>query len=272
MKTMHYVKLPKSGSDIFLIAGISSTLLSLVLLMVTALLKQTSSMAFHPTGMRTLGMSLFVLGMLFLISHSVISIKASAGEKSAARKSVHRSPKAPMQPEHSRPQFIHQQNKLQFANAEANASAPGWNVHDLSKIGGLRFEALCIELFTQVGYDAESRANDEDGMEFSVLLHSRHAEEPSSLMQCKHIIDQPIILKQLIAMHACMDMHDVKRGNYVTTSAFSGDALQFAKDHGINAVNGNKLLSLIAGRTHEQQLVLRGIMLNGKTNKPAASH
>jgi restriction system protein len=52
-----------------------------------------------------------------------------------------------------------------------------------------------------------------------------------------------------------------KRGVVVTNATFTPEARQFAREHGINAMDRDRLLELIAKRTPSQQQALLDIAL-----------
>ncbi|MDO8456027.1 MAG: restriction endonuclease [Burkholderiaceae bacterium] len=130
-----------------------------------------------------------------------------------------------------------------------------------------RFEALCDMLFAQAGFETRSQSHGAEGG-VAIWLHSSHAQGPVSIVQCKHWHGKPVGVKDLREFYGVMTSHQLQRGTYVTTSAFTGDALQFAKDNGIIAMNGTKLLALMASRTPEQQQALMAVAFEGDDARP----
>lgn len=60
----------------------------------------------------------------------------------------------------------------------------------------------------------------------------------------------------------------VERGQFITTSSFTPDAEAFGKDNGIDLVDGNRLLMMIAKRPQDQQQALLDVALEGEYWKP----
>jgi restriction system protein len=68
-----------------------------------------------------------------------------------------------------------------------------------------------------------------------------------------------------------MASHQLKRGTYATTSTYTQDAQQFAKDNSINALDGPALLALIAKRTPAQQQALLAVAYEGDYWRPTCA-
>jgi restriction system protein len=68
-----------------------------------------------------------------------------------------------------------------------------------------------------------------------------------------------------------MTSHMLNRGTYATTTTYTADAQQFAKDNGINALDGKGLLTLIAKRTPEQQQALLDVAFEGDYWRPTCA-
>ena len=78
-------------------------------------------------------------------------------------------------------------------------------------------------------------------------------------------------MKELREFFGVMASHQLKRGTYATTSAYTPDAQQFAKANGINALDGAGLLQLIATRTAGQQQALLDVALEGDYARPTCA-
>ncbi len=68
-----------------------------------------------------------------------------------------------------------------------------------------------------------------------------------------------------------MASHRIERGQFVGTSGFTPDAEAFASANGINLLDKNKLLGLIARRQPEEQTALLDIALEGEYWKPTCA-
>lgn len=145
-----------------------------------------------------------------------------------------------------------------------------WTGRVFDDIEWRRFEAVCEKLFGQAGFDTRSQSHGADGG-VDIWLHSRHAAGPVAVVQCKHWSGKPVGVKEMREFFGVMASHKLKRGTYAATSTFTPDAAQFAKEHGINALDGDRLLALIATRTPEQQLDLLKTAYEGDYWRPTCA-
>ena len=59
-----------------------------------------------------------------------------------------------------------------------------------------RFEAVCEKLFGQAGFETKSQSHGADGG-VDIWLHSRNAEGPVAVVQCKHWQGKAVGVKEL---------------------------------------------------------------------------
>jgi restriction system protein len=142
-----------------------------------------------------------------------------------------------------------------------------WNKQVFADIEWRRFEAVCESLFAQSGFKTKSQSHGADGG-VDVWMYSAHAEGPVSIAQCKHFRSKEVDVKLIREFFGVMSSHKLQRGTFITTSTFTADAQKFANDNGINALDGDKLLKLIATRTPEQQKELLDIAYEGEYSIP----
>ena len=133
-----------------------------------------------------------------------------------------------------------------------------------------RFEAVMEALFSQAGLETRSQSHGADGG-VDIWLHSKNAEGPVSVVQCKHWQGKPVTVKEMREFLGVMVSKGLKRGTYATTSRYTADALEFARANGINAQDGAGLLKLIAKRTPEQQARLLEVAYEGEYWKPTCA-
>ena len=145
-----------------------------------------------------------------------------------------------------------------------------WSPATFAAIEWRRFEAVCEALFGQAGFETRSQSHGADGG-VDIWLHSRHARGPVAVVQCKHWQGKAVNVKELREFFGVMASHKLKRGTYATTSTYTADAAQFAKDNGINAMDGRALLALIAKRTPEQQQTLLDVAFEGEYWRPTCA-
>ena len=145
-----------------------------------------------------------------------------------------------------------------------------WNKQVFADIEWRRFEAVCERLFAQSGFKTKSQSHGADGG-VDVWMYSAHAEGPVSIAQCKHFRSKEVDVKLIREFFGVMSSHKLQRGTFVTTSTFTPDAQKFANENAINALDGDKLLKLIASRTAEQQKELLDIAYEGEYSIPTCA-
>jgi restriction system protein len=157
-----------------------------------------------------------------------------------------------------------------------NASEPcgrrretAWSAKVLEDIEWRRFEAVCEALFAQGGFETRSQSHGADGG-VDIWLHSKNSTGPAAVVQCKHWT-KPVGVKEVREFFGVMASHRLQRGTYVATSGFTPDAQKFAKENGINAMAGDRLLTLIASRTPEQQRDLLNVAYEGEYWRPTCA-
>jgi restriction system protein len=153
---------------------------------------------------------------------------------------------------------------------EQRVKADQWGSDVFAAIEWRRFEAVVEALFAQAGFETRSQSHGADGG-VDIWLHSKNAEGPVSVVQCKHWQGKPVTVKEMREFLGVMVSKGLKRGTYATTSRYTTDALEFAKANGINAQDGAGLLKLIAQRTPEQQARLLDVAYEGEYWKPTCA-
>lgn len=148
--------------------------------------------------------------------------------------------------------------------------AVSWSSNVFAAIEWRRFEAVVENLFAQEGYETRSQLHGADGG-VDIWLYSKNPKDPVSVVQCKHWQGNPVTVKELREFLGVMASHDIKRGNFATSSRYTADAVAFAKANGITAQNGNDLLRLIAQRSPEQQARLLEVAYQGEYWKPTCA-
>ena len=168
------------------------------------------------------------------------------------------------------------------ALADAVNTAPGpapepvrqpatrWGPEVFAAIEWRRFEAVCEALFAQAGFRTRAQSHGADGG-VDIWLYSAHSEGPAAVVQCKHWQGKPVGVREMREFYGVMAAHKLQRGTYATTSTYTEDALQFAKDNGISALDGKRLLSLIAQRTEAQQQALLQVAFEGEYWRPTCA-
>jgi restriction system protein len=150
----------------------------------------------------------------------------------------------------------------------ARQAPSNWGPEVFNVIEWRRFEALVEALFQQAGFETKAQSHGADeGID--VWLYSRsHPEAPVSIVQCKHWSGKRVGVDKIRELRGVMASKDINRGQFATTSTFTPDAVTFARDNGINLLDVDGLLGLIAKRTSEQQDALLAIAMEGEYWRP----
>jgi len=131
-----------------------------------------------------------------------------------------------------------------------------------------RFEAVVEALFQQAGFETKAQAHGAD-QGVDVWLYSKHQPgTPVSIVQCKHWQGKQVGVDKIRELRGVMAAHNVRRGQFATTSTFSAAAVEFAARNSINLLDVSGLLALIGKRTLDEQAHLLAVALAGEYWKP----
>jgi len=130
-----------------------------------------------------------------------------------------------------------------------------WNAAAVEQMDASGFAALCRNLFSQGGFEPhEQPRTSDDGLD--LWLYSKHAQGAVAVVRCRHSAGAPIDVDEVRSLLVTTMWREARRGTYVTNANFTDDALRFAKENRINALDGDRLLRLIGKRTPQQQAEL----------------
>jgi len=157
---------------------------------------------------------------------------------------------------------------LSHTDSPTAATSPSrWSIDVFDGIEWRRFEAVCEALFAQAGFKTTAQSHGaEAGLD--VWLFSQHASGPVAVVRCRHRRNKPVEVSELQEFLGVMSSNKMLRGTFATTAIYSSDAQRFAKSRGINALDGVRLLELIASRTPSQQKALLAIAYEGEYWRP----
>lgn len=214
-------------------------------------------------GLRTPALVFLGVGALLLVLHAMV---AQSGDRDGDA--------APQRLEKaSRPKVARTERKEPVMQpfADVAPSRPAsWDDDVLTLIEWRRFEALVEALFAQAGFETRSQSHGADGG-VDIWLHSKNAEGPVAVVQCKHWEGKPVGVREMREFLGVMTSNGLKRGTYATSSIFTTDALAFAKANGINAQDGRGLLKMIRSRSPEQQAALLAVATEGEYWRPTCA-
>lgn len=247
-------------------SGISALGVGLFMLLLPLLLKASPATRAFGSGLRFPALALMVAGAVLVAVHYLLRRVAEPASAPPQEPKWSKAADAKVEPARARAK------KAPSAGAaeEHPPQAATWSNQVFNDIEWRRFEAVCEALFAQAGFETKAQSHGADGG-VDIWLHSKHAEGPAAVVQCKHWQGKQVGVKELREFLGVMASHGLKRGTYATSSTFTADALRFAKDNGISALDGDGLLALIAKRTPEQQQALLATAYEGEYWKPTCA-
>jgi restriction system protein len=257
--------------------GLQALVVGIGLLLMSFMVSGNGLLAAMAPAIRTPAWLAIGLGLMLLGIHFVTEQAAAAGssDSDVPRPSPRSMARAATSDVRAPVDKRQQPAPLKAAAAEIQAETVRhkegrWSPAVFAAIEWRRFEAVCEALFAQAGFETRAQSHGADGG-VDIWLHSKNAEGPVSVVQCKHWQGKPVTVKEMREFLGVMVSKGLKRGTYATTSRYTADALEFAKANGINAQDGNGLLGLIAQRTPEQQTALLAVAYEGEYWKPTCA-
>jgi restriction system protein len=145
----------------------------------------------------------------------------------------------------------------------AQLNGKRWTLDVFEAIDAQRFAAVCETWFAWAGFDTRSEAHRTDeGVD--IWLHAAKMPGPVAIVRCKHWLNKPVGLQDMKDFVNVMSSLKSVHGTYTTTSTYTPEALQLAKENGIDAVDGRGLLRRIQTRTRQRQQALLAVAFNGQ--------
>ena len=231
--------------------------------------KSTIFVAFKP--MVPWGWLLFVIGLGILMfgrTRSTPQTASPTAPPSQARESARSTPDTSMPAD----KIFAEMNRTLGEAIRQHSSTPqvptAWGKEVFDVIEWRRFEALVEALFAQAGFETKSQSHGADeGID--IWLYSRSSPgSPVSIVQCKHWQGKKVGVDKVRELRGVMAAKNVSRGQFATTSTFTDEAVAFARENGVNLLDVQGLLALIAKRTQDQQTALLHVALEGDYWRP----
>ena len=150
---------------------------------------------------------------------------------------------------------------------QAAPSRPtSWSSAVFDIIEWRRFEAMVETLFQQAGFATISTrgANGSSGFR----LYSAEHPKPVGLVQALHR-DSAVSVDQLRELREFMVTEEIRRGQLVTTSLFTEEAIAFARPNGIDLFDRWSVLEMASKRSAQQQQALLDAALQGEFWRPS---
>jgi hypothetical protein len=160
-----------------------------------------------------------------------------------------------------------QQTASSDASQDESANSPllgkRWSLDVFASIDAQRFAAVCETWFSWAGFDTryESHRTNEG---VDIWLHAARLPGPVAIVRCKHTPDEPVSLREMQEFQGVVANCKSAHGTFTTTSTYTPEALQFAREHDIEAVDGKALLRRILTRTRQSQQALLAVAYHGR--------
>jgi restriction system protein len=130
-------------------------------------------------------------------------------------------------------------------------------------IDAQRFAAVCETWFSWAGFDTRHECHrTQEGVD--IWLHAPRMPGPVAIVRCKHAQDKPVGLQELRDFQGVVSASKDTHGTFTTTSTYTAEAQQFAKENGIELVDGRALLRRIQTRTRQRQQRLLAVAYHGR--------
>lgn len=212
---------------------------------------------------------LFDLGQALVLTTSlaiVVLALAMIGLRLALGRS-HDGTRTPLQQEQQRvtPGAHAAQSESQSVDAHAPDPLQGkrWSLDVFATIDAQRFAAVCETWFAWAGFETRNETRrTQEGVD--IWLHAARRPGPVAIVRCKHHYDTPVGLQELREFQGVIAVFKDAHGTFTTTSTYTPEALQFARENGIDVVDGRGLLRRILTRTQHSQQALLAVAYHGR--------
>jgi len=205
-----------------------------------------------------LGQAIMLATALFVVvlTLSVIGLQLAFASQRSRPLRPRRSDDAAVQP-------TAQKQAAQDDPAQEPLPGKRWSLDVFAAIDAQRFAAVCETWFSWAGFDTryESHRTNEG---VDIWLHAARLPGPVAIVRCKHIQNQPVSLRDMQEFQGVVANCKSAHGTFTTTSTYTPEALQFAREHDIEAVDGKALLRRFMTRTRQSQQALLAIAYHGR--------
>lgn len=143
-----------------------------------------------------------------------------------------------------------------------------WNLNFLMSLEWKRYEEICKELLTV-------RENGKLKVELTKVgadggIDLKITDRKNKLVgvgQCK-AYNSKITVEKIRELFGIMASENAEKGYFFTTSSFTNDCIQFAKEKKIELIDGNQQIKIIQSFTQQQQNQLYKIATEGDYTTP----
>lgn len=148
------------------------------------------------------------------------------------------------------------------AASRARFDATQWTLELLRHLEWRRFEELCAAYFETLGFTTRITRSRSNGAA-DIALHIEGADAPTVLARCSSWSPYRTGVKPLEELYAAMAPARVGEAVLVTSGRFTQPAADFAAKHGIELIDGPRLLGEFANLAPEKALALLKLATKG---------
>jgi len=133
------------------------------------------------------------------------------------------------------------------------------------------FENLCCKFFVERGLDARVTSTGADGG-VDINVYKKGSDTPEMIVQCK-AYSKNVGVKDIREFYGVLSGSQAKRGIFITTSDFTSDAKNFAKDKfpELQLSSGERFMSLVKKLSPEAQQRLLNVATYGDYKTPTCA-
>ncbi len=142
-----------------------------------------------------------------------------------------------------------------------------WSLNALRALEWKRFELLCAKYYEATGIKATTIRCGADGG-IDIKLYKDAPDKPLAIVQCKAWNTQLVGVKEVRELLGVMVHEKVSRGIFLTTGAYTNEALAFGAANPIQLLDGETFLAKIRGLMDAQQNELLAFAFDGDYKTP----
>lgn len=170
-----------------------------------------------------------------------------------------------IEPENTRP--LKSKNDRSFAYLGGSAFV--WSDDFMKSLEWKRFEEVCAELLKIQGYNAKVTCVGADGGVDIVIKDNNGLVV--SVAQCKAFGKKPIGVSLIRELFGIMASENVKQGLFFTTSTFSSDAVEFAKNKNMKLIDLRSFVCSISALDSDSRERLYKVATEGNFTTPTCA-
>jgi restriction system protein len=152
----------------------------------------------------------------------------------------------------------------------ANENGIRWTKSFLKSMEWKRYEEVCMEYLRLKNCNANVTSIGADGG-IDIKIHDRNGSL-FAIGQCKAWNKKPIGVNLIREIYGVMASEQIKHGIFLTTSIYSQEAIEFAKNKALLLIDGDEFVKLINGLDEINKQRIDQIATEGDYTTPTCVH